>query len=149
MLTCGMVKLHASPLHDCWFEDPSKKLVQVQTRPMTPLVHFAPYMWHFPNWIGQIKPRLTWRPHRTASPRRSSAAPGVLAPGSECLPEEEAMDALGENWKSYLFKACCQCVIQSVMCLDVMIANLICTRHVVIQGVNEASQDDLKFTQLL
>ena len=67
--------------------------------------------------IFLIKPRLTWRPHRTASPRRSSAAPGVLAPSSECLPE--TLDALPwEGIANLICKACCQCVIQSVVCHD-------------------------------
>ena len=45
----------------------------------------------------------------------------------------------GVRISNLICKACCQCVIQSVMCLDVMIANLICARHVVVQGVDEAS----------
>ena len=45
----------------------------------------------------------------------------------------------------------CQGVIQ---CVGVLIQgdripNLICARHVVEEGVNEASQDNLKFTRLL
>ena len=138
--TCGMVKLHASPLHDCWFQDPCKKIsLGSDKAQVAPGTHCAIFL---------IKPRLTWRPHRTASPRRSSAAPGVLAPSSECLPE--TLDALPwEGIANLICKACCQCVIQSVVCLDVMIANLICARHIVVQGVDEACQDNLKFTQLL